>query len=164
MDEKDQTIAELKRQIAALLQRIQQLEEENARLKKNSGNSSKPPSSDLVKPPKEPQHPGKKRNLGAQPGHGKCTRQPFAPDQVNEVIEYELNDSDALRWEPLDHWSVIQQITLPAQRYVVTEHRARHYRNPVTGTICIAPFPEEVRIHRGNENMHNRDGYATSGI
>ena len=145
MDEKDQTIAELKRQIAELLQRIQHLEEEVGRLKKNSGNSSKPPSSDIVKPPKEPQHHGKTRKPGAQPGHIKCTRQPFEPDLVNEVIEYELNDSDTPGWEPLDCWSVIQQVTLPPQRYVVTEHRARHYRHPATGTICIAPFPEEVR-------------------
>jgi transposase len=145
MDEQDQTIAELKRQIAALLQRIQQLEDEVARLKKNSGNSSKPPSSDIVKPPKEPHHHGTQRNPGAQPGHRKCTRQPFGPDQVDTVIEYELNESNAQGWEPLDRWSVIQQVTLPPKRYGVTEHRARCYRNPITGTIRIAPFPEEVR-------------------
>ena len=38
--------------VAPLLKRIEALEEENARLKKNSSNSSKPPSSDIVKPPK----------------------------------------------------------------------------------------------------------------
>ena len=38
--------------VAPLQARIIELEAEVARLKKNSGNSSKPPSSDIVKPPK----------------------------------------------------------------------------------------------------------------
>jgi hypothetical protein len=52
MDEKDQIIAELREQVQMLLKRIEQLEEEIARLRKDSHNSSKPPSSDIVKPPK----------------------------------------------------------------------------------------------------------------
>ena len=50
--------------------RIVQLEAENARLKKNSSNSSKPPSSDIVKPKLKPlQGKKRKRKIGGQPGH-----------------------------------------------------------------------------------------------
>jgi hypothetical protein len=117
MDEKDQTIAELRQQIVGLFQRIQQLEEHVARLQKDSNNSSKSP--------KVPGRRGQKQKRGAQPGHTKCTRQPFEPDQVDDIIEYELNDYDAQGLESLDTWSVIQQVTLPRNRYIVTEHRAR---------------------------------------
>ena len=50
MQDKDAIIAELIKQVETLMKRIQQLEEEVARLKKDSNNSSKPPSSDIVKP------------------------------------------------------------------------------------------------------------------
>jgi hypothetical protein len=43
MDEKGDIITELRQQIQMLLKRIQQLEEEVARLKKNSHNFSKSP-------------------------------------------------------------------------------------------------------------------------
>jgi len=44
MDDKDVIIARQKEQIQVLLERVKELEEEIARLKKNSANSSKPPS------------------------------------------------------------------------------------------------------------------------
>jgi len=64
MDEKDQIIASLRQQIQMLLHRIEQLEEEVARLKKDSHNWSKPSSSDLVKPPRIARKLGRKRNRG----------------------------------------------------------------------------------------------------
>ena len=52
---------------APLLERIAVLEAELAKAKKNSSNSSKPPSSDLVKPPKPPREDGQNRQRGGQP-------------------------------------------------------------------------------------------------
>jgi len=46
----DKKIEELKATIAAKDRRIEELETELAKLKKNSSTSSKPPSSDIVKP------------------------------------------------------------------------------------------------------------------
>ena len=76
--------AELKALVAKLLARVEALE---AQLRQNSGNSSKPPSSDLGgrkrKPPVDPS--GRKR--GGQPGHGGKTRDLVPPEEVSEVID-----------------------------------------------------------------------------
>ena len=50
MDEKDVIIAQQQALVEHLTQRIRELEDEIARLKRNSSNSAKPPSSDIVKP------------------------------------------------------------------------------------------------------------------
>ena len=42
-------------------ERIKTLEDELAKYKKNSSNSSKPPSSDIVKPPKERKENGERK-------------------------------------------------------------------------------------------------------
>ena len=139
MDEKDIIIAQL-------MQRIAELEAEIARLKKNSSNSSKPPSSDIVKPPKPAAKPkGKrrqKRKRGGQFGHRKHTRLAFAPERIDQHVEYELPDAAGL--EPLDDWRVVQQVELVDRPFVVTEHRARRYRCRRTGTIVTAPLPTAV--------------------
>ena len=54
----------LKDEIVRLKQENTLLKDTIAILKKNSGNSSKPPSSDIVKPPKEHRNKGK-RKIGA---------------------------------------------------------------------------------------------------
>jgi len=146
MNANDKIIAELKTRNQALLARIKELEEEIARLKKNSNNSSKPPSSDIVKPkPKARKVSRKKRKRGGQFGHRKFERQSFTPEEIDETIEYELRDKDAQGLAPLDEWYVIQQVELPETMYTVTEHRARKYLDPVTGQIHITPLPDEIR-------------------
>ena len=151
MQNKDAMIAELTRQIALLVDRVGELEKENvrlneeiARLKKNSGNSSKPPSSDIVKPPKAKPSGRRKRKRGGQTGHAKHERRPFPEDQVDEVFEYELSKEDATGLEPLSDWHVIQQIELVDRPFVVTEHRARRYLDPLTGQVVITPLPAEI--------------------
>jgi transposase len=145
VQDKDAIIAELRQQIEMLLKRIQELEEQVALLKKNSGNSSKPPSSDIVKPLKILRRFGRKRKHGGQPGHTRFSRQPFKPQEVDEVIEYELKGKDAVGLKPLDEWFVIQQVLLPEKMYRVVEHRARKYLDAVTGKIHIAAMPDEIR-------------------
>jgi transposase len=150
--DKDAIIEKLKKQVALLLERLRQLEQENtmlkervAQLERNSSNSSKPPSSDIVKPLKILRQPGKNLNRGGQYGHTKFSRQPFEPHEVDEVVEYELKDKDAVGLKPLDEWFVIQQIELPEKMYRVIEHRARKYLDPVTGKVHIAPMPHQIR-------------------
>lgn len=143
--DKDAIIKKQAAEIKTLKETIKRLEEEIARLKKNSSNSSKPPSSDIVKSLKVTRRLGKKRKRGGQRGHQKFLRQPFEPEQVDEVIEYEFKDRDAEGLKPLDEWLVIQQIELPEKMYRVIEHRARKYLDPATGQIHIAPIPDEIR-------------------
>jgi transposase len=150
--DKDAIIEKLTKQVALLLERIRRLEQENtmlkeriAQLERNSSNSSKPPSSDIVKPLKILRQPSKKHNRGGQYGHTKFSRQPFEPHEVDEIIKYELKDKDAVGLKPLDDWFVIQQIELPEKMYRVVEHRARKYLDPVTGKIHIAAMPQEIR-------------------
>ena len=134
-----EALAPLQEQIMALEKRVVELEAENARLKKNSSNSSKPPSSDITKPPKEPPAGGGVRKIGGQPGHAKHQREPFTPEQIDHVVTYEKERPGNL--EPLNQWAVLQQVELSASPCIITEYRARQYRDPVTGRIVSAGFP-----------------------
>lgn len=143
--DKDAIIEKQAAEIKSLREIIAQLQDKIARLEKNSNNSSKPPSSDIVKPKKVTRKFVNKRKRGGQYGHRKFTRQPFKPEDVDETIEYEFKAKDAKGLKPLDEWFIIQQIVLPEKMYKVIEHKARKYLNPVTGKIHIAPMPEEIR-------------------
>jgi transposase len=132
--------------VAPLLARIAEQEQQIARLKKNSSNSSKPPSSDIVKPPKATvtRKQGKRRK-GAQPGHPRHERAPFAEEAIDRQVTYERDDLDPKEWEPLDEWEVVQQIELKASPVEIVEHRARQYRHRRTQQVLCAPLPAEVR-------------------
>jgi hypothetical protein len=71
-------IADLKKLVAELLAENATLKAENAvlndKLNKTSRNSSKPPSSDIVKP--KPDGKKSQRKIGAQPGHPQHLRGP----------------------------------------------------------------------------------------
>ena len=133
--------------IAELEKKVQELSAQVARLSKNSSNSSKPPSSDIVKPPRPPAPGGGKRHLGGQPGHARHERTPFAPDQINQTLDYRPDrcpDCDA-RLRPLKRPPrTLQQVELPETPLVVTEHRAHAAWCPHCRKIHYAAWPPEV--------------------
>ncbi len=147
----DILFTELLARIDALTSRINCLEAENQLLrdqvqvlKKNSKNSSKPPSSDIVKPKTAKHKTQGKRSKGAQPGHKRHTREPFEADQIDQSVEYEFTLADAKGLIPLDQWHIVQQVELQLKPFEITEHRARKYLDPKTGQIHIAPLPDEI--------------------
>ncbi len=72
-------LAELERQLAAAFARIAELEGQLAAARKDSSTSSKPPSSDIVKPPAASTgRPGRPRKgAAAAAGQPRRVRQPF---------------------------------------------------------------------------------------
>jgi transposase len=139
-----QRIAELECQVAGLTERVNRLLEQVAKLSKNSSNSSKPPSSDIVKPPKPASSKPSNGKPGGQPGHAKYERTPFPPEQIDQTRKYELSKKDAAGLKRLNEWHVVQQVELKECPIWIVEHRARKYLNPVTGQIVIAPLPPAV--------------------
>jgi transposase len=135
-------------QIAARDKRIEQLESEVAKLKKNSSTSSKPPSSDIVKPPRNCKRG--KRKIGGQPGHEKHERPPFTPDQVDEIHEHKLCACPECGG-PLklldDDPRVIQQAEVQENPLRIEEHRGPVYWCGRCHRKHTAPLP--IEIERG---------------
>ena len=129
MGEKDKRIAELEILLKAALDEIERLKARIVQLEKHSGNSSKPPSSDIVKPPKTPDCNGK-RKIGAQKGHERHLRNPFGESQVDKTVDLILEAcpicGEALQdtcEAPRKH----QQIELVEKPFIVTEYRTHRY-------------------------------------
>jgi transposase len=143
-------LAELEVQLASALARIAELEGQLAAARKDSSTSSKPPSSDIVKPPLassgKPGRP-RKRRRGGQPGHPRHARPPFPPEQIDRTWNYERPEP-AKNWDPLDKFRVVQQVELRDKLFDVVEHRARLYRHRESGRIEATSLPADV-LHGG---------------
>jgi transposase len=127
-------VAELKAQLAAA--------------RKNSGNSSKPPSSDIVKPPKNQTKDGKKRRQGGQPGHPRHERPAFTPDQLTEPAhDYTLDECPDCGGA-LDDADVaprvIQQVEIREVPIHIEEHRGHAYWCGTCQRLHYAPLPADV--------------------
>ncbi len=150
MDRKDQIITELRQLVADLQKQIQrqderiaELELQLAKAQKDSSNSSKSPSSDIVKPPKKNSDRRKKAKRGGQSGHKRKLREPLPPERVDEQITYEINAVDVRELEltPTDQFEIIQHIELLDLPIHVTEHRLRKYLNG-DGKTVLPDVPE----------------------
>jgi transposase len=130
--------------IAQLERRVGDLE---ARLKLNSTNSSKPPSSDPIglkrKPPARPS--GRKR--GGQPGHRRALRRLVPPEKVRTITECRPTDcrrcGHALVGDdpsPLVH----QVAELPKIEPLVDEYRLHRLGCPECGATTCAELPAGV--------------------
>ena len=133
-------------QCAVLRQRITELESRLAKLEKNSTNSSKPPSSDFVRPPAAKKR--KKRKPGGQPGHPKHQRPAFTEQESDCHIDYSFDRCPdcagklELLEEPV---RVVQQVEVMARPIEVSEHRSRACYCAKCKRTFIAPLPREVR-------------------
>jgi transposase len=147
-------VVQLQVLLGAALERVQQLEQENAqlreRLRQNSTNSSKPPSSD---PPGTGRAQKKKkkrsrRRPGGQPGHPKHERELVPLERVQQVVELvpercqqcqrKLKGRDA---EPQRH----QVVELAPVKAWVTEYRSHRLRCAFCGSRTRGEVPREAR-------------------
>jgi transposase len=133
----------LEKENAELRVRCSMLESELAKARKNSSNSSKPPSSDIVKPPRPP---GERSNgkIGGQPGHPKHERPLFPAEQVDKIVEHRHRRCPhcggavrPLKVPP----RVLQQVELVKKPVIVTEHRAFACQCEACGRIRYGRLP-----------------------
>jgi transposase len=130
MDAKDKRIAEQDLRIAELESQLKVALDKIATLQKNSTNSSKPPSSDIVKPPKPRKDKDRRRKIGAQKGHPKHQRPPFADDQIDTTVELKLEACPKCNGKltPTDDApKKQQQVELVEKPFIVTEYQQHRY-------------------------------------
>lgn len=138
-------IEALEAAVAALQERVRELE---ARLAQNSTNSSQPPSSDgpgVVRERKKAT--GKKR--GGQPGHRGHHRKLLGPERVDEVVIHRPDacghcGHDLTGAEEAKPAHVHQVVELPPIRAQVTEHRRVCVRCPKCRKLTRAKLPAQV--------------------
>ena len=133
------------------------LKELEGRLSKNSGNSSKPPSSDGYNKPNRTQSlrkSGQKLNDG-QPCHkGHTLKALENPDRIKvhtveqcEICNYYLKGVKAIGYEER------QVFDIPALRIEVTGHRAEAKICHQCGRRNIREFPSKVSIWQRSQDM-----------
>ncbi len=142
--------AELAAQVAAQQAEIGALKAELAKSQKHSGNSSKPPSSDITKPRRKPGKRGrpKKRRIGGQPGHERHTRTPFSSDALDhEWLWYypacpccggQLQDTE-------ETGRTIQQVELPTLPIQIEQHTAQGQWSAKCDKTFLPTLPDELR-------------------
>jgi transposase len=148
-------VTELTERLEALEQRVQELEQRNlkleaalARARTDSSTSSKPPSSDITRPPKAAAAEGSgQRKAGGQQGHARHERTPFAAEELDGTREYTLARCPDCGG-PVSRGAVaprvVQQVELVDKPVRVEEHRALSYWCPHCDQLHFAPLPKEV--------------------
>lgn len=136
--------------VAALEAEVQRLREALAAATKNSTTSSKPPSSDLVKPTPAPLPDGQKRSIGGQPGHPMHVRDLYPPEQVTSFYTHPLDAcpccGGAVRLNgAMDH--IVQQVDLEPARLTIEQHTRPEYWCDHCGKSCKAALP--LKIEKG---------------
>jgi transposase len=139
---------ELAAELAAAEAEVGRLREELARAKKNSATSSKPPSSDIVKPkPPQDEEAGSKRKIGGQPGHPKHEREPFGPEQITKAMAHLLDacpDCGGTLRRNGHCQRVMQQLDIKEVPLTVEEHTCPEYWCDQCCKPCWAPFPPSI--------------------
>jgi transposase len=127
---------------------------ENARLRellaaarKDSSTSSKPPSSDIVKPQLAAPDPATPRTRGGQPGHPKHERLPFPPEQVQHNYLHPLDQCPCCAG-PLRQNAhiarVVQQVEIDKPALLIEQHTCPEYWCDHCQRGYKAPMPTHI--------------------
>ena len=142
---------ELFERVGNLEQALQQLREQLAKEQKNSSTSAKPPSSDIVKPPKPLRDPNQpKRLIGGQPGHPAHFRAPFSAEQVTNTVPHQLHccpDCGQTLEATAEPPRIVQQMDLDEICFTIEEHHSHTSWCPHCQKVYAAPLP--ARIEQG---------------
>jgi transposase len=139
----------LQEQLDAVAARLAQVEAKLAAAQKNSATSSKPPSSDLVKPPRPEPPPGQEqRTIGGQPGHPKHERPLVPPEQLTSVPHHYIPDlcpDCGLGLQPAgDDVRVVRQLEITAVPIQIEEHRSHPGWCPQCCKVHYGVLPDVV--------------------
>jgi len=139
----------LAQQLAALQARVARLEAQLAAARKDSSTSSKPPSSDIVKPPRaEPAPEGGPRAPGGQPGHAKHERPLFAEELLAQTCDYRLDVCPACGG-PLRPSGAAPLVSEQVDIRAIPLHIERHRQHEGYCACCAkgfrAPLPAVVQ-------------------
>src|SRR5262249_45309307 len=141
-------IPRLEAQIQELVSQVQELQELQARLAKDSHNSSRPPASDPLgrKRPRSQRRRSGKRP-GGQLGHpGETLHLVASPDELIEHRPAVCEECQASldQAAPVLGYERRQVYELPPLQLVVREHRALRVRCPQCARVSVGTFPAEA--------------------
>ena len=149
-----QRIAELEDQVAQLLkinaelaEQVKKLTDKVAKLSKNSSNSSKPPSSDITKPPRKKKSNGS-RNIGGQPGHTKHERTPFTKKEITDFQTHTLDacpDCGGKLKKVKGSEKVVQQAEIVKKPIHIEQHTGLCYWCEHCQKYHYAPMPAHIQ-------------------
>jgi transposase len=146
--DKEIHITEQAKEITQLKALVAELESKLTKAKKNSSTSSKPPSSDIVKPGRTPKTGNnEKRSKGGQKGHPRHERLPFTEEEINDVHEYTIDtcpDCGSSLCSAEEAPRVIQQVEIVERPIRIDEHRGLAYWCDHCQKVHYAPFPPMV--------------------
>jgi len=131
-------------QVAALESRLRDLE---ARLKLNSTNSHKPPSSDLIGAKRKPPAPPTGKKRGGQPEHRKAQRELVPPEKVRETFVCKPTNCRRCGHGLLgdDPTPLIHQVAeIPKVEPIIDEYRLHRLACPGCGETTCATLPPGV--------------------
>src|SRR3954466_4352058 len=135
----------------AMRQRVEELEQRlgdlEARLKLNSTNSSKPPSSDPIGLKRRPPTPPSGRKRGGQPGHRRAQRRLVPPEKVRTIAECRPTDCRRCGHALLgdDPSPLVHQVAeLPRIEPLVDEYRLHRLACPDCGVTTCGSLPAGV--------------------
>lgn len=159
----------LANQVERLEGRVERLEGEVRELRRDSGNSSLPPSADPGAGKDRRKGKRSSRKPGGQPGHRGSGRGLLPIEQVDEVIEHlpesceECGHSLAGRPArgPLRRHQVAE---LPEISVKITEHRLARRRCPGCGALTQAALPRDVPRERFGARLQGAVATLAAGF
>lgn len=139
----------LRGQIGALQATVAQLQEKLASARKDSSTSSKPPSSDIVKPPKPSSTEQTPRPRGGQQGHPRYERALFPAELVNDFFDHRPEPccpDCGHKVRPTGFGPrVIQQVEVPFAPLQIEEHRLHEGYCPHCDKVHYGSLPSPVQ-------------------